>query len=158
MDLATNPVEVSLNADGLAALNASRGGSFAAGGDYPGGQVAHLFAATNSTYVPRLIPGIGNTAPVASSFAATAQKGKVATISLAGHVYDAEGDALAASIVSMASVGTCAVPEDQLVIVYSAAKRWTGQDTCSYQVYDGQAYSATATATIDVANGKPKAR
>lgn len=60
----TNPVDVTINAAGLAALNSSEGGSIAFGGDYPGGGV--VFSGSDSaTNIPQLILEVSSTVPSA---------------------------------------------------------------------------------------------
>ena len=62
---------------------------------------------------------------------------------------DADGDALTASVVAQPAHGTVTLAPTG-GFTYTPTAGWSGTDTFTYRAYDGEAYSNTALATINV--------
>ncbi len=93
-----------------------------------------------------------NDPPLASDDSFVTDEDAQLTISAPGVLSndsDAENDSLAASLQSGASHGTVVLNSDGS-FTYSPENNYNGQDSFTYRIYDGTAYSNTATATITV--------
>ncbi len=95
---------------------------------------------------------VTNTAPVASNFTTSTHSGVAVAVTLSAT--DADGDALAFSIVSAPSHGTLSGTLPNLT--YSSSG-YAGPDSFSFKVNDGLADSNTATVSINVTNTAPVA-
>ena len=134
-DLATNPVDVTINTDGLAALNASQGGSFAVGGDYPGGK--GVFGGTDATDVPQLILQVTSIPP-------SAPTGVAAKVLKTGHGKNAVKTGVQLTWTDGATGGSPIT--DHSVQIYSRSKGAftlittidTASDTTSFTVPDNE--------------------
>ncbi len=98
-----------------------------------------------------------NNPPVANDDAARTDSATPATIDVLANDQDPDGDKLTVSIVSGPSHGNASVTDNN--VVYTPASDFTGSDSITYQIDDGNGGSDSATITINVnlANGAPVA-
>ena len=94
--------------------------------------------------------GIINDAPVANSQTVVTSKDTLVTITLTGS--DPNGDALTFEVLTLPAHGTLA-GLDPNALTYTPDPGWTGYDSFTFTVNDGQQDSAPATVTIGVNDG-----
>ena len=90
-----------------------------------------------------------NQAPTAADDSATTDEDAAATIAVLGNDGDADGDALTLATVSAPAHGTATANADG-TILYTPAGNYSGADSFSYTINDGQGGSATAMVTVTV--------
>lgn len=105
-----------------------------------------------------LISGAANNPPVASNGTMTVTAGASATSTLAGS--DPDGNTLTYSIVAQPAKGSVSINPSTGVATYTVNSNTSGTDSFTFRVYDGAAYSNTATVsvTIRAANRAPVAQ
>ncbi len=97
-------------------------------------------------------PKGGGMAPVAIDDSYTTSAGvaiQIAAPGVLGNDYDAEGDAISASIVNSTAFGTLSLSSDGS-FVYVPDAGYEGPDSFGYQITDGNQMSVAAKVTIDV--------
>ncbi|MBX9792453.1 MAG: tandem-95 repeat protein [Pirellulales bacterium] len=101
--------------------------------------------------------GVTNQAPIASDLGllSVLHGGTISGIDLLGAASDPDNDSLSVEIVSYPTQGYLYQDWTTGKWNYSAPSGYAGPVTFAYRVYDGQAYSAPATVTIDVTNQAP---
>lgn len=100
-----------------------------------------------------------NDAPVAVNDNTSTSEEVAVTISVLSNDTDVDGDALVLASVNVAPLhGTAVISGNS--IVYTPSANFTGRDTLSYTIGDGQGASASATVVIDIVavNDAPVAR
>jgi hypothetical protein len=99
----------------------------------------------------RVDPVDNNTAPVAVDDTASTTQGTPITISVLANDSDADGDPL--SVVSVTDLvnGTVVINNDQ-TITYTPNSSFSGTDSFTYTISDGQGGTATATVSITVSS------
>ena len=90
-----------------------------------------------------------NQAPAAADDTATTAEDVAATIAVLGNDSDADGDALTLASVSGPAHGTAIANADG-TISYTPAANYSGADSFSYTINDGQGGSATAAVSVTV--------
>ena len=90
-----------------------------------------------------------NQAPAAADDTATTDEDAAATIAVLGNDSDADGDALTLATVSSPAHGTATANADG-TISYTPAANYSGADSFSYTISDGQGGSATAAVSVTV--------
>ena len=90
-----------------------------------------------------------NQAPAAADDTATATEDAAATFAVLGNDSDADGDALTISAVGNPAHGAAAANADG-TISYAPASNYSGTDSFSYTISDGQGGVATAIVTVTV--------
>jgi len=91
----------------------------------------------------------GNTAPVATGDSATTPKNTATTIGVLTNDTDADGDTLAVTSVSTPVHGTASINPNG-TIAYAPAAGYSGADSFTYTISDGQGGSATTTVNVTV--------
>jgi len=91
---------------------------------------------------------IKNTAPVAVDDSATTIIGQPVTLTTLSNDSDADGDTLTITNVATPSNGTAVISGGE--IIYTPNPGFTGTDSFSYIISDGNGGTATATETVDV--------
>jgi hypothetical protein len=89
-----------------------------------------------------------NVPPVAVADSATTDEGVAVVVAVLANDTDANGDALSLSSVTQGSQGT--VTHDGLVATYTPGAGYTGGDSFTYVVSDGQGVTDTGTVTMTV--------
>ncbi len=90
-----------------------------------------------------------NDAPVAADDSASTNEDTAATIYVLNNDSDIENDALTVTSVSTAAHGTANIGNDTLV-VYTPDENWSGEDSFTYNISDGNGGTASATVTVTV--------
>lgn len=142
---------------GTLALAPDGGFTFAPAPDFSGNAVFTYRAgdgiATSNVATVTIAVAPTNDTPVAASDEYHAAAGQVLTVPAPGVLandHDVDGDALTASTVTSPASGTLALAADG-AFSYQPNQGFTGTDSFTYAVSDGQATSAPATVTITVA-------
>ncbi len=91
---------------------------------------------------------VGNAAPVAADDAATTTPGTPVTIDVVGNDTDADGGTLVVVDVSQPENGTVTIVDGSLV--YTPNPGFTGTETFTYELSDGQGGTITGTVTVEV--------
>jgi VCBS repeat-containing protein len=91
-----------------------------------------------------------NDVPIAAADVATTKKNVSIVISVEGNDTDIDGDALQVLLPSFNTAKKGKVTTDGTTITYTPKKGFTGTDSFTYQVTDGQATSNSATVTVTV--------
>lgn len=93
----------------------------------------------------------GNSAPIANDDSATTLLGQPVTIDILANDNDPDGDVLIITIVTPPQNGSVTIVSNQLVFTPDAG--FTGSDSITYQIDDGNGGRDTATVTINVGPG-----
>ena len=93
----------------------------------------------------------GNTAPIATSDAATTTEGSATTIAVLPNDSDADGDALTVASVSAPAHGTASINANG-TIAYVPAAGYSGGDSFTYSINDGQGGTSSATVSVTITN------
>ncbi|HEX4607948.1 MAG TPA: Ig-like domain-containing protein [Urbifossiella sp.] len=89
-----------------------------------------------------------NHPPVANPDATTTAEGTPVTVGVLGNDTDADGDPLTVAAVGTAGHGT--VTTDGTTVTYTPAANWSGTDSFTYTVSDGNGGFSSATVTVTV--------
>jgi Bacterial Ig domain/Calcineurin-like phosphoesterase/RTX calcium-binding nonapeptide repeat (4 copies)/Right handed beta helix region len=95
-----------------------------------------------------------NTAPVAADDSATTLRNAAVSIPVLGNDSDADGDQLVLASVTAPARGTAAIQADGSIL-YTPGAGFTGEDSFTYTVSDGQGVLATATVAVTVSAPPP---
>lgn len=99
-----------------------------------------------------------NDAPVAVDDSSIVDEDGSVTLNVIANDTDADGDALTVSSAGSAANGTVTVSADKKYITYTPGTNFAGQDSFTYTVTDGQAFStATVNLTLTEINDAPHA-
>jgi subtilisin-like proprotein convertase family protein len=90
-----------------------------------------------------------NDAPVAADDSAATNEDTAVVVAVLANDSDVEGDSLGLTIESQGAHGTATVNPDG-TITYTPAANWSGTDSFSYRVSDGQGGSTVASVTVTV--------
>ena len=112
---------------------------------YAGPQIEQWFAPAS--------PSDGNTAPSAGNDFASVLAGETVAVDVLDNDVDPDGDALTLISSTQGGHGTTTIDSNQ--ITYTAAADFSGEDTFSYTISDGNNHTATAAVTITVAPPAP---
>ena len=107
-------------------------------------------AASNVATVTMTVTSV-NDAPVAVNDSATTAENTAVTIAVLSNDTDADGGTLSVASVTTPAHGTAAINAGG-TITYSPAANYSGGDSFSYTISDGQGGSATATVSVTVTN------
>ncbi len=92
----------------------------------------------------------GNVAPIAQDDAATSN-GSAVTIDVLGNDSDADGDTLIISTITQPQNGTAAITNGQ--VVYTPNTGYTGNDSLSYTITDGNGHTTSAIVNLNITGG-----
>ena len=95
---------------------------------------------------------VGNTAPDAQDDAVNTKTATPVTISVLDNDSDADGDILGISFVSMPSNGSVVVNDDNTITYTPTYDDFTGFDSFTYEIDDGNGGTDTATVNVTVSN------
>jgi hypothetical protein len=88
--------------------------------------------------------------PTAVPDAATTEEGRAIEIDVLNNDSDPENDALAIASVSNPDNGTAVVDDENQTVIYTPDSNFTGEDTFSYTINDGNVGTDTANITVTV--------
>ncbi|HEX7033546.1 MAG TPA: Ig-like domain-containing protein [Nitrososphaera sp.] len=104
---------------------------------------------SNSAIVSINITDLPNQGPIANDDSATTEGGSAVTIDVLANDSDEDGDGLHVVSTSVPSHGTVVINEDD-TITYTPPRTYSGTDSFTYVVEDGQGGSDSATVTVTV--------